>query len=254
MTTDTAYQIELEVFTGPFDLLIKAIDDGAIGINQIALAKITATYLTYWQKEQPELVLAADFLIMAAYLLELKTKALLPAREELVADEELSNLEESLVSHLQEYQVFKNLAQTLKQRKEIFERVYGRHEGEAQEKEFQLVDISLKDLVVAFKKVYDEAVKREKIIPIEAEEVSLEVRIAEVKKLLTDRREGVPFIEIFVRKTRLEIVVTFLAILELAKQHFLRLTQDRRFGTILLFAKEVYEEIYGNNNSAELQS
>lgn len=247
MTHDTAYQVELEVYTGPFDLLLKAIDEGQIGINQVSLAHITATYFTYWQKEQPDLVLASDFLIMAAYLLELKTKSLLPVRAELVADEEMANLEESLVSHLQEYQIFKNMAQTLKERKEIYERVYGRHEGEAREKEFQLMDISLKDLVVAFKKVYDDAVKREKVVPIQAEEVSLDVRIEEVRKLLTSRREGVPFIEIFIRKTRLEIVVTFLAILELAKQRFLRITQDRRFSTILIFSREVYEEIYGNN-------
>jgi segregation and condensation protein A len=252
MTHDTAYQVEIDVFTGPFDLLLKAIDEGQIGIHQVSLTVVTASYFAYWRREQPELVLASDFLIMAAHLLELKSKSLLPAREELQEEEIVADLEDSLVSHIQEYQVFKHLAQTLKQRKEIFERVYGRHEGEAVEKEFELVDISLKDLVLAFKKVYDDAVKREQVVPIKAEEVSLDVRIEEVRKILSGRREGVPFIDIFIRKTRLEIVVTFLAILELAKQRYLRITQDRRFGTILLFSREVYEELYGNRT--ELQS
>jgi segregation and condensation protein A len=252
MTHDTAYQVEIDVYTGPFDLLLKAIDEGQIGIAQVSLTAITASYFTYWQRERPELVLASDFLIMAAYLLELKSKSLLPARDQPIEEEVVADLESSLVSHIQEYQVFKNLAQTLKQRKEIYERVYGRHEGEAREKEFELVDISLKDLVLAFKKVYDDAVKREQVVPIKAEEVTLDVRIEEVRQILSSRREGVPFIDIFVRKTRLEIVVTFLAILELAKQRFLRITQDRRFGTILLFSREVYEEIYGNGT--ELQS
>ena len=152
----------------------------------------------------------------------MKSKALLPAVATEAEEEMLGSLEESLLSHLQEYETYKNIAQTLRQRKEVFEKIYGRHEGEAQEKEIELVDVSLKDLVQAFKRVYDQAAKREKIIPISSEEVTLEQRVQEIKDLLTFRCEGVPFIDIFIRKTRLEIVVTFLAVLELAKQNFLR--------------------------------
>lgn len=245
MTQDVAYQIEQEVFTGPFDVLLKAIDEGQIEIHQVSLTQITASYFEYWKRQEPDLVLASDFLIMAAYLLELKSKSLLPAKEEIIEEELLGNIEESLVSHIQEYQVFKSLAQTLRKRKEVYEKVYGRHEGEAQEKEFELVDVSLKDLVVAFKRVYDDAAKREQVVPIKAEEVTLEDRIVEVKRLLAGRKDGVPFVDIFIRKTRIEIVVTFLAILELAKQRFIKITQSRQFGTILLFAREVYEKEYG---------
>ena len=122
-----------------------------------------------------------------------------------------------------------------------YAKIYGRHEGEAEEKEIELVDVSLKDLVVAFKRVYDEAAKRERVVPIEAEEVSLEDRIIEIKRMLAGRGDGVPFEDIFLRKTRLEIVVTFLAILELTKQRFIKITQGRRFESILIFARKIYE-------------
>lgn len=245
MTEELAYQIEIDVYNGPFDLLLKAIDEGSIDIYRVSLSKITNSYFEYWKREEPDLILASDFLYMAAYLLELKTRSLLPAREEFIEEEILTGLEESLISHIHEYEVYKNLAQTLRQRKEIFEKVYGRHEGEEQEKEFELVDVTLKDLVLAFKNVYEEAAKRERVVPIEAEEISIEDRIVEIKRLIAGRKDGVPFGDIFLRKTRLEIVVTFLAILELAKQRFISITQGRRFGSILIFARSIYESQHG---------
>ncbi|MFH1826324.1 MAG: segregation/condensation protein A [bacterium] len=241
MTQDVGYQIETEVFVGPFDLLLKAIDDGEIAIHQISLTQITNSYFEYWKREEPNLILASDFLYMAAWLFELKTKMLLPAREEIVDEQYLIDVEESLNSHIQEYQVYKNLAQTLRQRKDIFERVYGRHEGEPQERVYELVDISLKDLVVAFKDVYAEAAKRERVVDIKPEELTIDDRIAEVKKLLVGRKEGVPFRDIFMRWTRLEVVVSFLAVLELTKLRFISLAQSSRFGTIIIFATPALE-------------
>ncbi|MDD4179912.1 MAG: segregation/condensation protein A [Candidatus Margulisbacteria bacterium] len=240
MTEETAYQVKVEVFEGPFDLLLKAIDEGKIDIYHVSIAQITNSYLEYWKREEPNLLTASDFLYMAALLIEIKSRSLLPAREEIVAADEMAGVEESLLAHIQEYQVYKQVALGLKERKEIFERVYGRHEGESVETEPFLVQVSLKDLVVAFQKVYREAADREKIITIKAEEITLEQRIAEIKQLLEGRREGLPFIDLFIRKTRLEIVITFLGILELAKQNYLVITQDRRFGTILIFMKELY--------------
>jgi len=248
MMEEVAYQVETGVFNGPFDLLLKGIEEKEIDIFQVSIARIASAYFEYWKREEPNLVLASDFLIMAAYLLELKSKSLLPAREEEMQEEFLIDIEESLVSHIQEYEVYKSLAHTLRERKEVFEKVYGRHEGEAQEQEFELVDVSLKDLVVAFKRVYEEAAKRESVVPIEAEEVTLEDRVVEIKRLLAGRKDGVPFEDIFLRKTRLEIVVTFLAVLELAKQRFIKITQGRRFGHILIFARKVYEAEHGIAN------
>lgn len=245
MVDELVYQIDIAVYKGPFDLLLKAIDEGEIDIHHVTLSQITASYFEYWKREEPSLILASDFLIMAAYLIELKSKALLPAKEESVVEKDLAGIEASLLSHIEEYAVYKNMAQALRQRKERFEKIYGRHEGEQLEKEFELVDVSLKDLVLAFKRVYDEAAKRESVVPIAAEEITLEDRIVEIKRMLAGRRDGVPLEDLFLRKTRLEVVVTFLAILELAKQRFIKIAQGRRFGSILVFALEIWEAEYG---------
>jgi segregation and condensation protein A len=236
MTEELAYQVKIEVFEGPFDLLLKAIDEGEIDIYRVSLAQITGSYFEYWKREEPNLIVAADFLYMAAYLFELKVRRLLPRPEEVAADENLIGLEESLLEHIQEYQLFKQVAQDLRQRKLVFAKVYGRHEGEEVAGEIELVDLSLRDLVVAFQKVYREAVEREKIVGIVAEEITLDQRISEIQRLIAGRRDGLPFVDLFIRKTRLEVVVTFLAILELAKQCFITIVQNRKFSTILIFA------------------
>ena len=236
MTEELAYQIDIDVYKGPFDLLLTAIDEGKIDINQISIAQITSSYFQYFRAESPDLVLAAEFLVMAAYLIELKTRALLPAQPEFMKEEEISDVEGDLLRHLEEYKIYKGLAERLKQRKEYYSKVYDRQRGEAAEEgEIELVGVNLRDLVSAFKRVYDEAARREAVVAIPAEEVKLEDRIIEIKRMLAGRKDGVPFEDLFLRKTKLEVVVTFLAILELAKQKFIQVRQGRSFGSILIF-------------------
>jgi len=235
MTEELAFAVKIEVFEGPFDLLLKAIDDGQIEVHRVSISQITAAYFDYWKREEPDLVLASDFLFMAAYLIELKSRELLPYRE-VTLEEGIPGVEEALLSHINEYEVYKKVALSLRQRKEIFERVYGRHEGEPLEKDVQLVDLDLRDLVSAFQKVYREAAEREKVVSIPVEEITLEERIIEIKRLVAGRKDGLPFEDLFQRRTRLEVVVTFLAMLELTKQRFIYIMQGRRFGSILIFA------------------
>ncbi|MBN3032667.1 MAG: segregation/condensation protein A [Candidatus Saganbacteria bacterium] len=233
--TEQAYQVKLDVFEGPFELLLQAIDEGGLDVHQVSLARIVSSYFDYWQAAERNLLAAADFVYMAAYLIELKSRGLLPAREEPAAADELAGIEESLVSHLQEYAVYKQVALELKQRKERFDRIYSRHEGEKIESELKLKDVSLRDLVLAFQKVYHEAAAREKVVAIESEEITLEIRLTEIRGLLAGRRDGLPFEGLFLRRTRLEVVVTFLAILELARQQAISIRQGERFGSILIF-------------------
>jgi segregation and condensation protein A len=245
--TEVAYQVKIDVFEGPFDLLLAAIDDGQLEIHKVSLSEIVDSYFAYWQAAERDLIMAADFVFIAAYLIELKSRSLLPARETVALPEELTGVEEALVSHLQEYEVYKKIALDLKQRKEMFDRIYGRHEGEKVESEIELKDLSLRDLVLAFQKVYKEAVEREKVVAIKAEEITLEDRIVEIKRLVAGRSDGLPFEDLFLRKTRLEVVVTFLAILELAKQRAISIRQGRRFGSILIFSVGLIED--GNEQS-----
>ncbi|MFH1390431.1 MAG: segregation/condensation protein A [Candidatus Margulisiibacteriota bacterium] len=234
LNRETAYQIKLEVFEGPFDLLLKAIDDGKLEVAVVSISDIISSYFEYWKNFKPGLIAASDFLYMAAYLIDLKTRGLLPVRQVEGEAENDLKIEASLISHIHEYAAYKQIALNLRQRKEVFDKIYSRHEGEKVDKEIKLVDVSLRDLVVAFKKVYDEAVERENVLHIKAEEITLEERIVEIREILTRTPAGVPFEELFIRKTRLEVVVTFLAILELAKQGNLDLKQDRRFATIMI--------------------
>jgi len=243
MTEELAYAVKIDVFDGPFDLLLKAIDNKEVDIFRVSLSQITASYFEYWKKEEPNLLMASDFLHMAAYLIEVKSRGLLPYQEEPALADELSDVEASLVAHIQEYEMYRKMAESLKARKEIFERIYGRHEGEREEKEIQLTDVSLRDLVLAFQRVYAEAAEREKVVSIQAEEITLDDRIIEIKRLVAGRSDGLPFEDLFIRKTRIEIVVTFLAILELAKQKFINITQGRRYGSILIFRKEMFDGI-----------
>jgi len=182
MNGSTAYQVKVENYEGPFDLLLKAIDDGNVDIFTISLSKITSSYFEYWKAFLPNLINASDFLIMAAYLIELKSKSVLPKRADEVLDgPSQEEIENSLISHIQEYEIYKNIASNLLQRKEEFKKIFSRHEGEPVENEIRLKDVSLKDLVSAFNKVYKEAVDREKVVQITREEITLDKRIAEIK-------------------------------------------------------------------------
>jgi segregation and condensation protein A len=245
MNQKASYQIKIEVYDGPFDLLIKAIDDGQIDIFKVSLSQIVDSYFSYWKREEPNLLVAADFILMAAYLIELKARELLPFRGGDEAGEEIAGIEQSLVDHIQEYEVYKKLAHTLRERKQLFEKIYGRHEGEKQEKQIELVDVSLKDLLLAFQKVYNEAAQRERVTSIPEEEITLDLRLAEIRQLLANAQDGLPFISLFLRRTRIEIVVTFLAILELAKQTAISIKQGGTFGEIYIFPRK--EEEKGEN-------
>ena len=247
MTEATSYQVKIDVYEGPFDLLLKAIDDGQLDIHKVSLSAIVNSYFDYWQAAERDLLTASDFVLVAAYLIELKSRSLLPARETTELPEELTGIEESLVAHIQEYEVYKKIALDLKQRKAVFDRIYGRHEGEIVESEIEFKDLSLRDLVLAFQKVYNEAALREQVVSIAAEEITLEERIVEIKRLVAGRSDGLPFEDLFLRKTRLEVVVTFLAILELAKHREVSIRQGRRFGSILIFGVGLTEN--GNEQS-----
>jgi len=235
MIQKTSYQIKIEVYDGPFDLLIKAIDDGQIDIFKVSLSQIVDSYFAYWKREEPNLLVSSDFILMAAYLIELKARELLPTRNSDEAGEDIAGIEQSLVDHIQEYEVYKKLANTLRERKQLFEKIYGRHEGERQERQIELVDVSLKDLLLAFQKVYSEAVQREMVSAIPEEEITLDMRLAEIRDMLAAKQDGLPFIALFLRRTRIEIVVTFLAILELAKQQAISIKQGGTFGDIYIF-------------------
>jgi len=239
------YYVKLEAFEGPFDLLLHLIDEEKIDIYAVSLDQITKGYLDYLKLlKELNIVVASEFLLMAAYLLEMKSKKLLPREEQKEAEESLEELESTLLERLFEYKIFKNLAEKLGRRKEVFQKAYSRYSIEMdgaldEDREIFLTDVSLKDLVSAFKKVWDVVEARGVVEEIPEEHITVGEKIKEIVKRIKQRKTGLPFEELFTKFTKLEVIVTFLAILELAKQRLIFIKQGESFGSILIFGRKV---------------
>lgn len=247
-----AYQIKLEVFEGPFDLLFHLIDKNEVDIYDIPIAKITDQYLEYISQMQIlDLDVASEFLVMAANLLAIKARMLLPKPPKEDIEEELgTDPRDELVERLLEYRKFKQVAELLKEREKIQGRVFTRFNDEEMfsslfSKENPLEGISMTDLITALQEVLnrveEEAVPRE----IPREEYSIRDKMREIVRRLVFHPNGVAFSQLFIKKNinRVEVVVTFLALLELIKLKKVAIHQSRVFAEITVFTRR--EELAG---------
>jgi len=236
-----AYKVRTDVYEGPFDLMLAMIDKGELDLNKLSLSAVTAGFLDYIKSmEQLNIVVGGEFLLMAAYLLEMKSKMLLPQQPLVQEDENLLDVEQDLLQRLAEYKIYKRLAEELRARKDVFQRVYTRYSPEeaAKDQEIFLVDVSLKDLVYAFKRVWEEAESRGKTEEIMGESISVDERITEISILVKGSPSGLKFRDLFRQFIKIEIIVTFLAILELIKRKAIRIMQGESFGDIFIFSSE----------------
>lgn len=228
-----AYQVKLEVFEGPLDLLLHLIDENQIDIYDIPIARITEEYLTYLASTpQLDLDSAGEFLLMAATLIHIKSQMLLPKEE---GEEEF--LQEDprtpLVERLLEYKRFRDAAASLRMLEERQQLVYVRDGFEEEETPKGPLEIPLLDLLVAFREVL-KRVQETPALAIEPEEIKIEERMAYLLNRLA--HEGsLPFSSLFLgERRRLEMIVTFLALLELLRQGLVRARQPVPFGEILI--------------------
>lgn len=231
------YKVESAVFNGPFDLLLSLIRDGKIALHEVVLSEITDKYLQKLRYSISEIniVAAAEFLVMAAYLVEMKSRLLLPIEHD-SAQEELSQIEGNLADRLSEYTALKNMAQTLTERKELFQKIFSRgHFGgdaSAEMKKVYLMDVSLEELVTAFQNIWKDVELKEEPQEIQAEVITVEEKVSEILELLKFNDGEVGFEKLFSRWIKIEIIVTFLAILELVRQKLIRVVQGEVFGGI----------------------
>ncbi|MFC1496132.1 segregation and condensation protein A [Candidatus Margulisiibacteriota bacterium] len=241
MKTDI-YNIKTETYEGPFDLLMAAIKEGRIDVYDVSLSKITLEYLAYLRQVSIlNLNHAAEFMLMLACLVEMKSKKLLPQPPVIELKLKEEELELDLAKHIQEYNVYKQLAHKLRGHKETFARIYSRyHFNEKKEASpiVKLKGVSLEDLVSAFQRVWEEAREEEEIKAITDDPVTLPERIEEIRVILSHSSGRIHFEKLFIRRTRLEIVVTFLAILELTRQNYVNLIQGEEFGEIYIGLSE----------------
>lgn len=225
------YQVKLPAFEGPLDLLLHLIRVQEIDIYDIPISKITAQYLAYLElMKVMNLDVAGEWLVMAATLTYIKSRMLLPRPPE---DEEEGDEDprQELVEKLLEYQRVKTLALELRERELLQRDVYGRPPTEAPESDEILLDVALSDLLSAYAAVLEQ-------FPAgEARELVIEeMSVTEMIHTILDRLSGrgaLAFQEIFEGATsRAEVVVGFLALLEMLRFRLIKVQQLHRFGPI----------------------
>lgn len=245
-----AYQIKLEVFEGPFDLLFHLIEKNEVDIYDIPIAEIADQYLAYiTQLQQMDLDVASEFLVMAASLLAIKARMLLPKPvKELNGEEEGPDPRDELVERLLEYRQFKQVADFLKEREKFQGKVFTRTNEEEMfsaffSEEDPLEGIQMTDLITALQEVLNRVEEEVAQLDVPREEYSIRDKMREIVRRLVFFPNGVPFSQLFLKKntSRVEVVVTFLAMLELIKQKKIHMHQSRIFSEITVFSRR--EEI-----------
>lgn len=234
-----SYLVKLEVFEGPFDLLLNLIEKAEIDIMDIPIARITEDYLDYLrQMQELDLVVSGDFLVMAATLLQIKAQMLLPKKPS--ADPDLEGEDEAdpraeLVRQLLEYKFYKEVAQVLKERVDevaVFPRAYYEALDKAPIYTNCVGDADAEVLAGLFAQVLAALDESKKVTYIKRD-MSLAEAIANLRLILR-QQQTVTFRELLVRKDRLFIIYTFLAVLELIKLREIYAIQERLFGEIRL--------------------
>ena len=246
------YEVKIDAFEGPLDLLLHLIQRYEIDIYDIPVSVITDQYVSYIHTMKVlELDIASEYLVMAAELLAMKSKSILPSHEEQADWDAVfeEDPREELMNRLIKYKQFKEVAVTLQEREEerakVFTRLpvdlteyYPSHENIALP-----TDITIYDMLGALQKL----IKRKKIqeplqTKIVREEISIERRMDEIVTYLTQVKDRTSFMDLFPYEDKESIVVTFLALLELMKSKKIVVEQVDNFDDIFITSKDVYEK------------
>lgn len=230
------YRVQLEIFEGPMDLLLHLIRTQEIDIYDIPISRITEQYLQYIDlMKELNITLAGEFVAMAATLIHIKSRMLLPADPVEEGEEEPEDPRKELVDRLLEYQKFKEAASLLHDREIIEDSVWPRGADEFEEEEAEAVSATLYDLVKAFHEMV-ERYKDQIVIQVEQESVSLEDKLDELRKMISVQKE-ILFSSFFERRiSRLSLMITFFALLEMARLREVSLFQEQLFADIRIIA------------------
>lgn len=227
--------VQLEVYEGPLDLLLHLIKKNEVGITDISISTITEQYLaTLEMISSLSLDVAGEFLVMAATLIHIKSRMLLPLEEGDEDEEEEGDPRDELVRRLLEYQRYKEASLELEGREVLYRDVFVRSSESRQKMEAGEIErVSLFDLLSAFRRVL-ERFPEESVHVVKVEKISVQEKM----NLLLDclrRSTRVVFQTLFDGvSSRMDIVVTFLALLELVKIRAIRATQEESGGSIMI--------------------
>jgi segregation and condensation protein A len=240
------YRINLPVYEGPLDLLLDLIRKQEMDIHNIPIAKITEQYLDYLhQLETFDIDVSADFIYMAATLIHIKSKMLLPA-DPLAGPEGDQDPRDELVHRLLEHEKFKNAAQLLYQKQQIEDHVWSHPDKSlygSEEAEGELV-VSLVDLV----KVFSQILERRKEIPkfeLRHETVTIAQMMDRLRQRLIATDESVSLVEFFEScTTRNAMIVALLAVLEMVRMQAVLLVQAALFADIHLRKHKMFDAVF----------
>ena len=235
-----AYPVRLENFEGPLDLLLHLIRKHEVDIYDIPIALITQQYIDYLDLMQElNLDVAGEFLVMAATLIHIKSRTLLPRPDPAQEDAE-EDPREALVRRLLEHQKFKAAAELLHERETLRSAQWTRPDGpiaeiagEAPELE---VEVDLFSLISAFRSVVERA-KQRPVIPLPGEQIPIETRIDQLLAKLSET-EACGFEDLFADvQSRAGLIVTFLALLEMIRLKLVRVFQSGAIGPIRVYRR-----------------
>lgn len=251
------YSVKIDAFEGPLDLLLHLINRYEIDIYDIPMAQITEQYLSFIHTMQElELDVASEYLVMAATLLAIKSKMLLPKTEETLEAELGYNgaeIEEDprdeLMRRLLEYRKFKEAATQLKEYEKDRSLLYTRPPGNLaqyipDQRENPISDVSLYDMLSALQHLMKrKKFKEPKLTTVQRQEIPIQQRMEQILDELEKAHGKQSFYNLFPVFERSFIVVTFLAILELMKNNAIRCEQENNFEDIFIYSiKGVYDE------------
>ena len=247
-----SYKVKLQSFEGPFDLLVYLIENAEMSIYDIEISKITGQYLDYIKAmEEMDIAVSTEFMVLAASLIEIKSRMILPRINELgegVVDEDPRT---ELVSRILEYKRYKRAAEILEEREEFASRIYQKPQEDISkylEQPDEYLSLDLKQFAGAFasfieKKQRIETVKKH-YTRIEREKASMESRISFIAGKIRQKLGKVfKFGELVPNtKDKYDVVVTFMSLLEMAKQRVVNVKQTSTYGTIEIEAGERIDE------------
>lgn len=235
------YKIRLNNFEGPLDLLLYLIKDSKVEIEDIKLASITEQYLDYMKDiDKVDMEKAAEFIEVAATLVEIKSKAMIPQEQEKAQDED--DPEWLLLQRLKEYKLYKEASEKMKSQ-EIANRMYKQPDEKCYDFKNVLTQMDINGLINAFTSLMTKAAVREVVQEertIVKDRWTVEEKIFEIKTVLMDKDE-VKFSSLVGDDfTRGEIITLFMAMLELLKHQIINIKQTEMFGEIDIFKGENY--------------
>lgn len=240
---ESSYRVQLDVYEGPLELLYQLVEKEQIDIWDIPIARVTEQYLAYLDTlEQLNIDIAAEFIVMAARLLHIKAKMLLPRPQEEASDDGAEDPRLDLAMSLYEYKLFKEAAAELARMADgrwgLFPRpdVFRPRNVKVHYKD-PIGGIGVIELARAFQKLL-EGHRPEKPVLVPRVKIDVGLRMAELRQLF-GRRRRIRFDRLFQKSaSRAEVIATFLALLELMRQGVVTAKQEEPFAAIVIEAKE----------------